>query len=74
MRKSMKIGELKEALKYEKMPRPWIKDDMEVTVHVFPNYNTDRDRKIDVCEQVINNWDIFIDWLWEHRKELKARK
>ena len=74
MRKSMKMGELKEALHYEKMPRPWINEDTKVTVQVFPNNLQDRDRKIDVCEQVMNNWDIFIDWLWDHRKELKARK
>ena len=74
MRKSLKIGELKDALNYEKMPRPWIKENTEVTIHVFPNYLNDRDLKIDVCQQVMNNWDIFIDWLWEHRKELKERK
>lgn len=79
MRKSLKVGELRNAIRgagieYDKSPRPWVKDDTEVTIHVFPNYNEDRDRKIDVCEQVMNNWDIFIDYLWNNRKELKARK
>lgn len=48
--------------------------DKKVTLKVFPSWHQYRKRKIDVCEQVENNWDIFIDWLWDHRKELKARK
>ena len=43
-------------------------------VHVFPEHNRYCDKKIDVYEQVMNNWDIFIDWLWDRRSELKARK
>ena len=48
--------------------------DREVSVRVFPEWHRYSDRKIDVCEQIMNNWDIFIDYLWDHRKELKARK
>jgi hypothetical protein len=33
-----------------------------------------RDEKIDVYDQVRLNWDVFIDWLWENRKELKKKK
>ncbi len=45
-----------------------------VSLHIYPEWYQYRDRKIDVCEQVMNNWDVFIDYLWEHRSELKARK
>lgn len=48
--------------------------DKEVTLRVYPEWYQYHDRKIDVCEQIENNWDIFIGWLWDHRKELKARK
>ena len=48
--------------------------DKEVTIHVYPAHNRFHDKKIDVYDQVINNWDVFIEYLWEHRKELKARK
>lgn len=79
MQKELKVGELRKALQdagveYDTPARPWIKDDTSVTIHVFPEYCKDRDLKIDVCQQVMNNWDIFIDYLWEHRRELKARK
>lgn len=48
--------------------------DMKVTLEVYPEWIKYEQRKIDVSEQVENNWDIFIDYLWDHRKELKARK
>ena len=32
------------------------------------------ERKIDVYDQITLNWDIFIDWLWEHKKELRKAK
>lgn len=47
--------------------------DKEVTLLCFPNWNHFCDEKIDVYDQVMNNWDIFIDYLWDHRDELKAR-
>lgn len=51
-----------------------VKDESMVTIRVFPERNRFHEKKIDVYEQVMNNWDIFIDWLWDHRKELKARE
>ena len=79
MQKEMKLGQLRDALNgvgisSDTMSRQWIKDDTDVTIHVFPSKSDDRDKKIDVYEQVMNNWDIFIDYLWNNRKELKARK
>lgn len=48
--------------------------DRNVTLRAYPEWNDGRREKIDVYEQVHNNWEPFIDYLWEHRKELKARK
>lgn len=48
--------------------------DRDVTLKVFPEWNMRRREKIDVYEQVMNNWEPFINYLWDHRKELKARK
>ena len=28
------------------------------------------EEKIDVYNQVMNNWNVFADYVWEHRKEL----
>lgn len=48
--------------------------DKDVNLLCFPDWYRYHDKKIDVYDQVINNWDIFIDYLWDHRKELKVRK
>jgi len=41
---------------------------------VYPKDYEKHPLKIDVYEQVMNNWDVFIDYLWNNRKELKARR
>jgi len=46
----------------------------KIVLKVYPDDNRFLPIKIDVYDQVVNNWDIFIDYLWDHRKELKARK
>ena len=48
--------------------------DRRFEIRVFPENNRFQCEKIDVYEQVISNWEIFIDYLWNHRSELKARK
>lgn len=48
--------------------------DRRLEIRVFPENNQFQCEKIDVYEQVISNWEIFIDYLWNHRSELKARK
>ena len=48
--------------------------DRNVVLKVYPEWIRFKCKKIDVYEQVMNNWQIFIDYLWDHRKELKARK
>ena len=78
MRTTAKAGELYDALqsagiKYD-VGRIEHMRDREVVMKVFPKMSRFRERKIDVYEQVRNNWDIFIDYLWEHRKELKEKK
>ena len=73
LRKTFSMQEMYHDLKY---PEDKLFSDHErkYEVHVFPEHNRYCDKKIDVCEQVMNNWDIFIDWLWDHRSDLKARK
>lgn len=52
----------------------WSKCEWEVIVSHWPpsEHHSERfrDEKIDVFDQVTMNWDIFIDYLWEHKKEL----
>ena len=52
----------------------WMRPEREVTIKVYPKDYEKHPLKIDVYEQVMNNWDVFIDYLWNNRKELKARR
>lgn len=72
MRKVFTTEEMYHDLKYPE--DKLLGSDRRFEVRVFPEHNRFRDKKIDVYEQVMNNWNVFIDWLWEHRKELKERK
>jgi len=49
----------------------WSKCEWEVIVSHWPPAERFHDEKIDVYDQVMNNWQIFLDYVWEHRKELK---
>ena len=48
----------------------WSKCEWEVIIQQWPNNERFHDKKIDVYDQVIMNWDKFADYLWENRKEL----
>lgn len=72
MRKVFTTEEMYHDLKYPEDKH--LGSDRRFEVRIFPEHNRFRDKKIDVYEQVMNNWNVFIDWLWEHRKELKERK
>lgn len=48
----------------------WSKCEWEIILNHWPSRDGDHGKKIDVYDQVKQNWDIFIDWLWGHRKEL----
>lgn len=48
----------------------WSKAGWEVIVAPWCGGDRELDAvKIDVYEQVINNWDIFIDYVWNNREE-----
>ena len=52
----------------------WSKCEWEIILSHWPPRKDARDEKIDVWDQVHLNWPIFIDYLWENRKELTSRK
>ena len=60
-----------EAVKTELMYYYWSKCEWEIVITSWPERQNFEDVKIDVYDQVMMNWDIFIDWLWDHKKELK---
>lgn len=50
----------------------WSKCEYEIvlTPWVNPRGVDDYDRKIDVYEQVMINWHVFIEYAWAHRKDV----
>ena len=48
----------------------WSKCEWEIVLQHWPHNERFRDKKVDVFEQVCLNWPVFIDYLWEHRKEI----
>ena len=79
LRQQMEVGELKDILaKRGADVSSWrLSDrviDRDVELRIYPTWLRYRELKIDVYQQVINNWDHFIDYLWNNRKELRVRK
>lgn len=59
-----------EEVKHELHYYFWCKCEYEIILSGWPPKEDDDGRKVDICQQVLLNWDVFIAWLWEHRKEL----
>ena len=73
MRTKTTVGELCEKIGCKK-EYGYVEPEMPVTIRVYPDHIKRDERKIDVYDQVMANWAVFIDYLWENRRELKARK
>ena len=48
----------------------WSKCEWEVVVSAWCGGSAEI--KIDVYDQVMSNWDVFVDYCWEHRKDMKG--
>ena len=59
-----------ESVKGHLMYYYWSKCEYEIILTAWPPRENFNDKKIDIYDQVMLNWDRFIDYLWEHRKEL----
>lgn len=45
----------------------WSKAEYEVIVSDWPHTDSS-EVKVDIYQQVMNNWDIFLDYIWEARR------
>ena len=62
---------LEEQIRRELMYYYWSKYEWEVIVSPFTsNPKEEEEKKLDVYEQVMLNWNIFFEYFWEHRKEI----
>lgn len=60
-----------EQLKSELMYYFWSKAEWEILISPWVGGDRERDAvKIDVYHQVMLNWDKFVDYVWNNRKEI----
>ena len=48
----------------------WSKCEYEILITSWIATNNFKDKKIDVYDQLELNWDRFIDYIWENKKDL----
>lgn len=64
-----------EEIRRELMYYFWSKYEWEVIIDHWPHSDQRHAEKVDVYDQVMLNWDIFLDYIWTNREELiKCRK
>ena len=57
-------------LRREVMYYFWSKCEWEVLISPWVGGNDDEEIKVDVAWQIMNNWDVFVDYTWSNRKKL----
>lgn len=62
--------EFAEQLKKELMYYFWAKCEWEIILSPWVGGRNTKDIKIDVYDQVMLNWDVFLDYVWDNKKEL----
>lgn len=63
--------EFADKLKSELMYFFWSKAEYEIIIAPWCGGDRGRDSiKIDVFDQVMMNWDVFVDYVWKNRKEI----
>ena len=63
-------NEFAENLKRELMYYFWCKSEYEVIISPWCGGRNTKDIKVDIYTQVMNNWDIFLDYVWSSKKRL----
>lgn len=48
----------------------WSKCEWEIVLSDFPPYEKFKKEKIDVYDQVMLNWNVFIEYFWNNKDEL----
>lgn len=72
-----KNGEDKDAfaeqLRRDLMYSYWSKCEWEIIIDHWPHTDRCHAEKVDVYDQVRLNWDLFVEYVWQHIGELKKK-
>jgi len=52
----------------------WSKTEYEIVLDTWPPSPRFHPEKVDVYDQVMLNWSVFIAWLWSNREELTKNR
>ena len=63
-----------EQIKKDLMYYYWSKCEWEIILSDWPPSETFKKEKIDVYDQVMMNWDIFAEYIWNNKDKLKKTK
>lgn len=58
--------EFKILLRKELLYYFWSKYEYEIIISSFP-YKEESEEKIDICSQIMNNYEIFVDYIWNNK-------
>lgn len=62
--------EFEELLRRSMRYHYWSKSQWEIVISPWCGSRNKKEKKIDVFEQVFNNWEIFLDYVWNERKNI----
>lgn len=66
LKKEETIDEFKKRLETSLMYYFWSKSEWEILVSPWLGDKNDKEIKIDVYDQVMNNWEIFSNYVWSY--------
>ena len=66
--------EFLKTLKRDLMYYYWSKCEWEIILSAWIRSDRVKEVKIDVYDQVMNNWHVFSEYVWANRRELKRKK
>lgn len=68
--------EFAEELRRELMYRYWSKCEWEIVINGWPSRDGKEAEKIDVYDQIMMNWEQFVDYCWNfhHKYQRNAKK
>lgn len=52
----------------------WAKCEWEVLIHHWPPHENDPESKIDVYDQMMLNWNVFADYIWNNREKFRWKE
>lgn len=63
--------EFQEEIRRSLMYFYWSKCEWEIILSDFPSHKDFREEKVSVYDQIMMDFDKFIDYVWDHRNELR---